>query len=280
MLDPAFISPVYSLAAVAAWGTADFLGGYAARRSNAYLLTVIVYGAGLVMMTSIAAGTHSPFPLRSAVAWALAAGCFAGVSLALFYRALAVGKMGLAAPVTAVLAAGIPTAFGIITEGFPGTLRIAGFILAILGIWLISRPEDHSGSKGIGLAALSGVGFAGFFLCIKGAGGGSALWISAISRWSSIVMAGLIVIFGVRKPQIARSGALLGIAGGCLDVTGSAFFVRAIQTGRLDSAVVLTSLYPAVTVLLARIFLKEHFTRWRTAGIVAALAAVPLIAIH
>jgi drug/metabolite transporter (DMT)-like permease len=278
MLAPGLFSPAYSLAAVAAWGTADFLGGYAARRGNAYLLTVIVYGAGLILMTSIAAGIHAPFPARTAVIWALAAGCFAGVSLALFYRALAVGKMGLAAPITSVLAAAIPTSFGIFTEGFPGFVRIAGFVLAIAGIWLISRPQKQETQKGIGLAVLSGLGFAGFFLCIKGAGSGSALWISAISRWSSVLVAGLIVLLWTQKPQIARSSMLIGIAGGCLDVTGSALFVRAIQTGRLDSAVVLTSLYPAVTVLLARIFLKEHFTRWKTVGIFAALVAVPLIA--
>lgn len=278
MLAPGFISPAYSLAAVAAWGAADFLGGYAARRGNAYLLTVIVYGAGLILMTSVAAGIHAPFPGIHALAWALAAGCFSGVSLALFYRALAQGKMGIAAPITAVLAAAIPTAFALITEGSPGALRIAGFLLAIIGIWLIARPEQQTAQKGIGLAILSGIGFAGFFLCIKGAGSGSALWISAISRWSSVSLAGLIVLIWIRKPQIARSSALIGIAGGCLDVTGSALFVRAIQTGRLDVAVVLTSLYPAVTVLLARIFLQERFTRWKTVGILAALLAVPLIA--
>ncbi len=280
MVAPGLISPFYSLAAVAAWGTADFLGGYAARRGNAYLLTVIVYGAGLVLMTSIAAATHSPFPGRTALVWTLAGGCFAGVSLALFYRALAVGKMGLAAPITSVLAAAIPTAVGIFTEGFPGFVRIAGFVLAIAGIWLISRPGEQESQKGIGLAVLSGLGFAGFFLCMKGAGNGSAFWISAISRWSSLLLAGLIVLLWTRKPQISRSSALIGVAGGCLDVTGTALFVRAIQTGRLDSAVVLTSLYPAVTVVLARAFLKEHFTRWKTIGILAALVAVPLIAGH
>ena len=70
----------------------------------------------------------------------------------------------------------------------------------------------------------------------------------------------------------------VGAFAGCLDVTGTIMFVRASQTGRLDTAVVLTSLYPVITVLLARVFLKEHFTRWKTVGMAAALAAVPMIA--
>ncbi|MGD0181985.1 MAG: DMT family transporter [Terriglobales bacterium] len=268
----------FSLAAVFAWGTSDFLGGYGARRANAFALTAIAHLSGLLLMAAIALASHAPFPSRSAVAWALLGGLSGGGALAIFYRALATGRMGLTAPVAAVLGAAIPTAFGMFREGLPQATQVAGFVMAATGIWLISRTEDESSPEGIGMAALAGIGFAGFYLCIRQAGDGSAFWIAATSKVASFVLTGLIVLIGRSARDIDRRGIALGILAGCLDVIGSVLFIRASQTGRLDAAVVLSSLYPAVTVLLARFILKEHFTRWKALGMVAALLAVPMIA--
>jgi len=270
----------FSLAAVFAWGTSDFVGGYATRRANAFLLTTIAHASGLLLMLSLATATHAQFPSRASVAWALAAGTSGGAALAIFYRALSTGRMGLTAPVAAVLGAAIPTVFGIFTEGLPGTIHIFGFLLAGIGIWLISRTEDRSSVEGIELAALAGVGFAGFYLCVRQAGDGSALWIVSFSRTGALITTAVIVLLKKNVRQITPAGVRWGMLAGCLDVSGSALFVRASQTGRLDAAVVLTSLYPAVTVLLARFFLKEHFTRWKAVGIFAALLAVPMIAMQ
>ena len=267
----------FSLAAVFSWGISDFVGGYAARRTNAFLLTAIAHLSGLLLMASVALGAHAAFPSRTSVVWALVAGLSGGGALAIFYRALATGRMGLTAPVAAVLGAAIPTAFGMFSEGLPRAIQIAGFAVAALGIWLISRPEDNTRPEGIGMAALSGIGFAGYYLCAKQAGDASAFWIAAITKVSSVVLTGIIVLIGGAR-QIDRSGAAYGVIAGCLDVTGSVLFIRASQTGRLDTAVVLSSLYPAITVLLARIFLREHFTRWKALGMLAALIAVPMIA--
>jgi drug/metabolite transporter (DMT)-like permease len=266
-----------SLAAVVAWGTSDFLGGYSARNANAFLLTTIAHGSGLLLMLTLAGASHSLFPGRPSVVWAFAGGLSGGAALAIFYRALSQGRMGLTAPVAAVLGAAIPTVFAMFTEGPPNTIHIVGFLLAGAGIWLISRTEDGSGAEGIGLAALAGVGFAGFYLCMNQAGNGSALWIAALSRAASLLLTGIIVLLS-RARRMTPQSAGWGVLAGCLDVTGSALFVRASQTGRLDAAVVLTSLYPAVTVLLARLLLKEHFTRWKAVGMFAALVAVPMIA--
>jgi drug/metabolite transporter (DMT)-like permease len=279
MILPYAIVPAgFSLAAVISWGTSDFLGGYAARRANAFVLTAIAHVSGLVLMAGIAMATHAPFPSRTAVAWALLAGLSGGGALAIFYRALSTGRMGLTAPVAAVLGAAIPTAFGMFSEGLPHAIQIAGFAVAALGIWLISRPEDHSRPEGIGMAALAGVGFAGYYLCTKQAGDGSAFWIASMTKVSSFVLTGAVVLIAGSAREIDRRGTAFGIVAGCLDVTGSVLFIRASQTGRLDAAVVLTSLYPAITVLLARLFLKEHFTRWKALGMVAALLAVLMIA--
>jgi drug/metabolite transporter (DMT)-like permease len=232
----------------------------------------------MLLMMVIALATRAPFPPAHAVKWALVAGAAGGAALAIFYRALAAGKMGHTAPVAAVLGAGFPTGFAILTEGPPGNLRLLGFGLAALGIWLISRPSDQSKTEGIGLAVLAGVGFAVFFMSVKQAGAGSALWIAVCSRLSSFVLTGLVVVKTRDFGRMDRATVLLGVLAGVLDISGSVLFVRACQSGRLDTAVVLSSLYPVITVLYARIFLKEKLTHWKTIGMFAALAAVPLIA--
>jgi drug/metabolite transporter (DMT)-like permease len=278
-VNPQFAALFFSFCAVFAWGASDFIGGYASRRANAFLLTAITHGSGLIFMTAIAIAAHADFPTRPQVLWSLAAGSLGGLSLPLLYKALSSAKMGLAAPISAVLGAGVPTLFSVATEGFPGTSHILGFVLAGIGVWLISRTEDGgTRPEGLGLAVLAGIGFAGFFICIRQAGSGSALWTATIARATSFLVTSSIVMGGGGLKRV--SGPLFALAGiaGLLDVTGTMTFIRASQAGRLDEAVVLSSLYPVVTVLLARIFLHEHFTRWKLVGMVAALVAVPIIA--
>lgn len=275
------VSAGYSMAAVVCWGTSDFTGGFASKRSDAFLVTLLAHATGFVLMTSLALSVHSPFPTRANQGWALAAGALGGTALAIFYRALATGRMGLAAPLAAILAAAIPTGFGIMTEGLPGAVPMVGFLTAGVGIWLIARPDGTAGSHdGLGLALIAGLGFAGFFLCIDQTGNSSAVWSASHSRLGSLVMVALIVLFRRGKHELHARDALLGAFAGCLDSTGTLLFIRANQTGRLDAAVVLSSLYPVVTVVLARLILKEHFSRWKAVGIIAGLAAVPMIALQ
>ena len=280
MLTPAHYLPAaYSLTAVGVWGASDFLGGVGARRANAFLFTAIVHLSGLFLMGTLALITHAPFPGHASVVWSLIAGSVGGMALALFYRSLASGNMGLVAPVAAVVGAAIPTIVTAFAEGFPGYRHALGFVVAGIGVWLISRAEgDSVRPEGLGMAVLAGIGFAGFYLCIHQAGDASALWASACSRVGSLLVTGAIVLFGRYLRAVAAPVLAIAVVAGILDITGSAVFIRAAQIGRLDDAVVLSSLYPAITVLLARIFLREHFSRARTIGMVAALAAVPMIA--
>jgi len=275
---PQFVTAIYGMAAVVAWGTSDFLGGYATRRANAFLFTTVVNIGGLVLVGTLATSTHAVFPSGRSVAWVLAGGVCGGGALAIFYRALSSGRMGLTAPVAAVLSAAIPAVFAMFTEGLPGRIPIAGFFLAASGLWLITRAEDGNTPEGIGLALLAGCGFAGFYMCVRQAGDGSAFWIATFTRAGGLLITGVIVLTQRKFSDITAAGVRWGILTGCVDSIGTMLFVRASQTGRLDEAVVISSLYPAVTVLLARIFLKEHFTRWRFVGLLAALAAVPMIA--
>jgi uncharacterized membrane protein len=219
----------FSLGAFLLWGTSDFVGGYAVRRADAFLFTAITHASGGLLMLALARLDHSPFPNRNSAEWALAAGVFAGLSLAIFYRALAAGKMGLTAPVSAVLGAAIAAGVGMATEGPPGAA--------------------------------------------------ATLWIAGLSRTCSFVVTVAVLVLRRHFGQIDLQEIGLGMLAGVVDVSGSVLFVRATQTGRLDSAVVISSLYPAVTVLLARLILRERFTRWKVIGMLAALLAVPMIAL-
>lgn len=277
--DPKIAPAALSLAATCAWGFSDFLGGFASRRANAFLLTTITHISGTAFMLLLALALHSALPGRSSLLWAMAAGVVAGGALAVFYRALAAGNMGLTAPIGAVLGAGIPTIVDMIIEGRPGPMRIAGFALAGVGIWLISRSEGPQGRPhGLGMAILAGIGFAGYFLCVRQAGNSSVFWIAAISRATSFVTTAIMVVTMRQYRPMDLKGVVWGVVTGFLDISGSAFFIRASQAGRLDTAVVISSLYPAITVLLARLVLKEHFSHWKLAGMLAALVAVPMIA--
>jgi len=144
---------------------------------------------------------------------------------------------------------------------------------------LIAKPDEGGlTAKAFATAVICGVGFACFYLFIKQAGDVSALWSAACSRFAAMVVVSVIVAAGRHFQAMDGTRVGIGVAAGMLDVTGTMCFIRATQTGRLDSAVMLTSLYPAITVILARVFLREHFTRWKLVGMAAALAAVPLIA--
>lgn len=271
-----------AVAAVFLWGTSDFAGGYGSRRANAFVLTAFSHICAFALMLSVAIAQGGELPARASILWAIGAGGLGGFALSFFYRALAMGQMGITAPIAALIGAAIPTLVDIALEGAPSRWTVSGFVLAVLAIWLITRPESsQEGSAlrpaGVGVAALAGVGFAGFYLCVHQATGSPA-WIAALSRVGSF-SATAIAVLVVRAPlTLDRPRVALGALAGFLDVSASALFVYASQHGRLDEAVVISSLYPAVTVLLARLFLKERFSGWRFVGLLAALAAVPLIA--
>jgi drug/metabolite transporter (DMT)-like permease len=273
-----FVSSAYALATVCCWGVSDFIGGYTSRRFQPFLLACLGHLAGTTYVAWLALGGHEPLPPMSHLVWAGAGGTCGGIGLGLFYRALSQGNMGLAAPVSAVLSAAIPAAFSLFTRGAPRPLTVLGFGFALVGIWLISRPGDGRGAEGLGPALIAGVGFALFYIFMDRAGTGAAFWLATASRGAAFFVTAIIILGGRKFSPTYPTGFALGILAGCIDVTGTVLFIRAAQTGRLDTAVILSSLYPTITVLLARLLLKEHFTRWKVVGVVAALAAVPMIA--
>jgi len=266
------------LCTILTWGSSNFLGGYASRRANPFVLSAVSHLAALAFMILVASAMHVPFPSRHALLWAFGAGLAGGLALAILYGSLSSGRMGLAAPVVAVLSSGIPAVVTMVREGSPGATRLIGFALAILGVSLIFRTEDKTDKKAITLAVLAGCGFAAYSLSIKQAGTGSAMWIEVHSRVAAFLVAALVALCGQKTALLEERSGLWAAAAGLLDTTGSVAFVRASQSGRLDTVVVLSSLYPVVTVLLALVFLRERLTRWKALGVCATIVALPLIA--
>ncbi len=276
-MGPAYLAAIFGLAAAAAFGTADFCGGIASRRASVFSVLTVARACGLVAMLALARLTHEPIPAAPALLWGAAAGVAGGIALPALYRALAVGKMGIAAPVTAVLSAGLPVLLSAMLEGLPHLLQIAGLAVALVALWLISRPDGKLRPQGLGLALIAGAGF-GFFLIFMRQGTTTATyWPLVAALVSSLLVAVIILLVqGGSLPSLRLMPVVVG--SGVIDAFGNYFFILAGQHGRLDMAAVLSSLYPAATVLLARFVLKEHITRMQFAGLVAALIAVPLIA--
>ncbi|MBO0780454.1 MAG: DMT family transporter [Ktedonobacteraceae bacterium] len=269
---------IFGLAASLCWGSGDFNGGLASRRANASSVVVAAYVVGFVLLAVLALIWREPFPSSVDLFWGSVAGLAGVIGLVSFYSALAVGQMGIVAPVSAVLTAGLPVLFSVFTEGQPSWLQFVGFLLALLAITLVSRPQRVKGRpKGLGLALLAGCGFGCFFILISRVSPGATFWPLAAARFVSVLCM-LVVVWIRRQPVLpTRNVAPLIMLAGILDAMGNAFFVLAAHSGRLDIATILSSLYPAATVLLASIVLRERMTRIQTAGVLLALIAVPLI---
>jgi drug/metabolite transporter (DMT)-like permease len=186
--------------------------------------------------------------------------------------------MGINSTLTGVLAAAFPVLVAAVTQGVPPALRLTGFVLAVAGIWCLSRPAGAmQRPRGLGLAALAGLSFGGFYVLISQVRGPSVFWPLAVATTTGLfIMVGLAAARG--QPLCPPRGVIgVALLAGILDAGGSACFVLAARAGRVDVAAVLGSLYPAFTVLLARVVLDERLTRTQTAGLVAAIAALPLI---
>jgi len=280
VIDGAGLGAVtFGLLASLSWGASDFSGGLSARRVHVFGVITVSYAVGLALLVALALARSEPIPEGSDLVWGAAAGLAGVTGLTAQYRALAVGRMGIVAPVAAVLGTSIPVLFAAISEGLPGAGQLAGFALAIAGVWIIARPEVSGGRPdGLGLAVLAGLGFGAFFILIDQVSEGAVFWPLVAARGMSFVVLALIVMANSVAWRPDRSALPLVIVAGVLDVGGNTFFLLAAQAGRLDVASVMSSLYPMVTVLLARLVLQEHVTRLQTAGIAAAVAAIPLIA--
>jgi len=272
------------LAAAVTWGAADFTGGMATKRTHVYGVVIGGELVGLVALIVLVLITgESVPPLQS---WILSglAGIGGGIGLVFLYRALAGGQMSVAAPISAVLAATIPVLVGAIMEGLPGPLTILGLILALLAIWLISRGDGSQEKRPfqreeIRLPFIAGIVFGLFFVLLHQASQEAVLWPIIATRLSSVVFLASFAAVTHQPWRAKRTYWPLIALSGLLDTGGNGLYVLAGQLGRLDVTAVLSSLYPAATVALAWIILKERVSRAQMIGIGAALLAIVLITI-
>jgi drug/metabolite transporter (DMT)-like permease len=263
----------------------DFSGGFATRRAKVVVVMLFSQLVGIGIFVLLALLTHERFPTPRDLAWGAASGVAGLVGIAALYSAMALGQMGIVAPVSGVITAALPVIAGALLQGVPNPLNLLGFALALAGVFLISRSGDGTTRPiSIVLAVIAGFGFGGFLILIAQAQHGTVFWPLTAARVASIT----VLVFGVlgqrafgrqsRNP-LPRNALLPAILAGMFDSSGNLFFVLASQAGRLDVAGVISSLYPATTVLLAFALLHERLLRSQAAGVLLVLMAIPLISL-
>jgi drug/metabolite transporter (DMT)-like permease len=279
-LDITLLSSLSALAAAVFWGSGDFTGGFASRRIGAFRTLLLSFSVGFALLALVALVRGEKLPGTSDLWWGAVAGLTGMAGLGFLLRGFSSGRMGIIAPVSAVLATAIPVVFGAFTEGLPRSLHLAGFVLGMAGIWLLSRPEKlGTRPEGLGMAVLAGLGFGIFFIAIDQVSQQAVFWPLVAGRGAACATMLVFALVTRRPLNIQRS--LFGVIAmsGVLDVGGNLFFLLATQYGRLDVAAVLGSLYPAVTALLARVVLRESLARLQVIGVGAAVLAIVLITI-
>ena len=279
-MDNSFPAIILALSAAAAWGSGDFSNGTAARRIGPFRSVLVSYSFGLIALVIVALARMEFLPLPIDMFWGALAGLSGMVGIIFLLRGFSVGRMGIVAPVSAVVGTAIPVIFAVFTEGLPRQLQLAGFAVALVGIWLLNRPEGDAGRPaGVGMAMVAGMGFAGFFIALAQVSKSAIFWPLVAGRISTCA-ALLVFALATRRhilPPVSAVGLLA--AAGVLDVGGNLFFLLAIQSGRLDIATVLGSLYPAVTTILARVIHKERMTGLQVLGVGVSVLSIILITI-
>jgi len=266
------------LLSATSWGAGDFSGGIAAKKANVFRIVALAHAFGLLSMLLMAWLTRESIPPRADLIWGAIAGLAGAFGIAALYKALAIGRMGIIAPVAAVITAALPVLIGFRTEGMPTTIQLLGFALALVSIWLVARPDGEIDThRGLGLAIIAGIFFGLFLVSGKQAGPHAVFWPMVAARAASVVMMSAISLLAVSDPRPLRPALVPILLSGLLDSAGNALYIAATRHGRLDVAAVISSLYPASTVILARVLLKERISPTQAAGIAGALIAIALI---
>ena len=280
-MNSEFLSVVYGLSSAVAWGAGDFTGGFASKRTRAVSVILISQFIGAGFLILLAIGFREQVPAFSRFFLGGLAGVCGVLGLLALYVGLSRGRMGIVAPLSAVVTAILPVIIAFLIEGLPTTSQVLGFALALVAIWFLSYSfsgEKISASE-LYLPLLAGLGFGLFFVFIDRASVDAVFWPLVGARVGSVGLMSLVTLLG-KKPWIPSKNAVPFMAiAGVLDALGNAFFAMATQVGRLDISAVLASFYPAATVLLAWFILKERLQRPQWIGVSLALVSLGLIAL-
>ena len=278
-----------ALASALMYGAADFTGGLATRRAATIPVVVSSQFSGMVMLALLLPVLPESFPTRTDLLWGVAAGLTGGGGVALLYRALAIGRMAVVAPTTAVCAVVIPVVAAMLLGERPGSLAVLGIALGIGSIVLVSQQTEttpgraRSGGSGlppgVGIALVSGVLIGFFFLSLARTAPTAGMWPILAARITSVTLFALAALVRGMPLAPARPALWLALAGGMVDMLANAAYLLATREGQLSLVVTLSSLYPASTVLLARVVLGERLNARQLGGVGCALAAIVLIVI-
>ena len=279
------LSIIYGILSAASWGAADFIGGLASKRTSPYRVLFLAEIAGLIPFTLLALFTRESIPPAADMLLGAVSSLIGLTGLLLLYRALADGQMTIAAPVSALFAALIPVIFGFFTLGAPSYATMIGFGLTCLAVWFISQTDPTNwrfplrglrSSADLRLPLLSGFFFGLYFITLHQATLNAFFWPLVAARFAGVVALGFYALLTRQTAMPAREVWGFCLVNGVIDIGGNAFYVLAAQTGRIDVAAVLGALYPASTVLLAWIFLKERIAWLQTFGVLLAFMAIIL----
>ena len=297
---------VLALAAALLYGSADFLGGAATRRAPVLSVLLVSGTAGMAVLAGTALLAAGP-PQAAGIAWGACAGAAGGVGFMFFYAGLAAGPMSVVAPVSALMSTVLPVAAALAEGERPGARVYAGALACVAAIVLVTsgggkprrgsragaaaaapgtaaglteRLLGHGATRGIPYGIAAGVAFGMFFLFIRNGGESGAVWPVVIARLAGMLIVGLAAT-GTRTRPVhwrddgRRFAAALGA--GVFDASANVCYVLATRVGLFGLAVVLTSLYPGVTVLLARLVLGERLSWARWAGLGLAAAGILMV---
>lgn len=280
------MAAVLALLSSLLWGSADFLGGSVSRRHRAALVVGVSQAVGLLAVLVVAGVAGAFGDDTGYVPWAMLSGIAGVVGLVSFYAALAAGTMGVVSPIAA-LGVVVPVLVGLARGERPGTLQVAGIVVAIAGVVLASGPElsGRAGARPLLLAGVAAVGFGLALLAIAEGSRSSTVMTLVTMRTTSVTLlvAALLVALGRGFPRaelrLGRADLLLVALVGIGDVSANLTFGLASTRGLVSVVAVLGSLYPVVTVLLARVLHGERLGTAQTVGVAGALGGVALIAV-
>jgi drug/metabolite transporter (DMT)-like permease len=274
------------LAALSAlcYGAADFSGGFAARRSPLVPVLVTSQTAGTLLALTFVLASGEAVPAGRDLAWGAAAGVAGAVGLALLYRGIAGGLVAIVSPTAALVGAAIPVAFGILSGERPSPAALAGSALCLPAIlllsWVRGVADRRALRSALAHAVLSGTFIGLFFIAVAGSSPGSGLWPILAARGASVTLLVAAAFLSRQRLAVSRAGALPTLVAGVTDMAANVLFLLATREGFLSLAVIVASLYPAPTVLLARVFFREHIPPVRALGLALAVAGIALIGLR
>ena len=264
------------------WGTSDFMGGLAARRVGSVRVLAVSYPSGAILITFLALVIIPGQWSWSTVTIGLVAGIVGALAIGLLYAALSRGQMGIVSPITAVLSGAVPVVVGVVLGESLSALALAGVAVAGVAVVLVSResgPHRRTPIRAVLLAVASGLAIGVYLSVIGTAPADSGIWVATMGRWFSTALVLSILVILIWRSRGTSSGDRpafpwnLALSAGALDALANAVFQLAAQRGLLAIVAVIGSLYPAATVILARLLLKETMSRVQLLGVFLALLA-------